>query len=128
MLDNNGIKQNSCSSKRAQAVFWYAETKSIITVQRNYRREYGGNSLDGKTIKAWLEKFLATGSVKKESKGARTRVSDEKIQEIRAGFQISLQKSIRQISGSSMCRDQLCIECFISGFVCTPTRCKLFNK
>ena len=84
--------------QRAQTVFWYAETKSIIAVQRNYRREYGGNAPDGKTIKAWCEKFLATGSVKKESGGARTRVSEEKIEEIRAGFQRSPQKSIRQAS------------------------------
>ncbi|KAJ9587544.1 hypothetical protein L9F63_019024 [Diploptera punctata] len=40
MLDNNDIKQNGDSS-----------AKSIITVQRNYRREYGGNAPDGKTIK-----------------------------------------------------------------------------
>ena len=84
--------------KRAQTVFWYAETKSIITVQRNYRREYGENAPDGKTIKAWCEKFLATGSVKKESGGARKRVTEEKIEEIRIGFQRSPQKSIRQAS------------------------------
>ncbi|PSN38184.1 hypothetical protein C0J52_15040 [Blattella germanica] len=61
--------------KRAQTVFWYAETTSIITVQRNYRREYGKIAPDGKTIKAWCEKFLATGSVKKESGGARKRIN-----------------------------------------------------
>ncbi|PSN36372.1 hypothetical protein C0J52_23863 [Blattella germanica] len=70
--------------------------RRIITVQRNYQREYGENAPDGKTIKAWCEKFLATGSVKKESGGARKRVTEEKIEEIRIGFQRSPQKSIHQ--------------------------------
>ncbi|KAJ4441602.1 hypothetical protein ANN_11458 [Periplaneta americana] len=56
--------------------------------------EYGGNGPDGETIKAWCEKFLAAGSVNKQSGGSR-RVSEEKIEEIRAGFQRSPQKSIR---------------------------------
>jgi hypothetical protein len=50
----------------AQTVVWYAETKSIISVQRNYQLEYGGDAPDRKTIKVWFEKFLATGSVLKQ--------------------------------------------------------------
>lgn len=49
---------------------WYAETKSIISVQRNYLREHGGGAPDRKTIKVWFEKFLATASVLKQSGGA----------------------------------------------------------
>jgi hypothetical protein len=83
--------------QRAQRVVWYAETKSIISV-KNYRREYGGDSPDRKTIKVWLEKFLATGNVLKQSGGARRSVSEEKVEEIRAGFQKSPRKSILQAS------------------------------
>jgi hypothetical protein len=45
--------------QRTQTVVWYAERKSIISVQRNYRREYGADAPDGKTIMVWFEKFLA---------------------------------------------------------------------
>jgi hypothetical protein len=47
---------------------------------------------------AWFENFLATGSVLKQSGWARRSVSEEKVEEIRAGFQRSLRKSIRQVS------------------------------
>ncbi|PSN43187.1 hypothetical protein C0J52_11297 [Blattella germanica] len=63
--------------------------RRIITLQRNYRREYGENAPDGKTIMAWCEMFLAAGSVKKES--------GENIEEIRIEFQRSPQKSIHQV-------------------------------
>ncbi|PSN33739.1 hypothetical protein C0J52_27751 [Blattella germanica] len=57
----------NCSAKTSQTTFPDMQRR-IITVQRNYRREYGENAPDGKTIKAWCEKFLATGSVKKDQK------------------------------------------------------------
>jgi hypothetical protein len=49
--------------ERAQVVVWYAEMKSLITVQRNYRRVYGGDVPDTKNVKAWFDKFLATGKM-----------------------------------------------------------------
>ncbi|KAJ4428792.1 hypothetical protein ANN_25785 [Periplaneta americana] len=67
----------------------------ISWVQIKDRREYGGNAPDGKIIKAWCEKFLVTGSVNKQLGGSRRRVSEEKIEEIRAEFQRIPQKSIR---------------------------------
>ena len=88
------------SQEHPQSVFWYAETKSIITVQKkkNYRREYGGDAPDGKTIKAWCEKFLATARVQKESGVSYRRATEKKKEEIRAGFERSSRKSIRQSS------------------------------
>jgi hypothetical protein len=36
------VSINMASMKeKAQCVFWYHETKSPLTVQRNFRREYG---------------------------------------------------------------------------------------
>jgi hypothetical protein len=43
--------------QQAQVVVWYAETKSFIMVQRNYRRIYGDDAPDTKTTKAWFDKF-----------------------------------------------------------------------
>jgi hypothetical protein len=69
----------------------YAETKSFITMQRNFRR-----LLDTKNIKAWFDKFLATGSILKQSGGSRRSASEEKVEEILTAFQRNPSKSIRQ--------------------------------
>jgi hypothetical protein len=66
--------------QRAQVVVWQAETKLFITVKRNYRQVYGGDAPDMKTIKAWSDKFLATGSLLKQSGGTRRNVSEEKVE------------------------------------------------
>ena len=96
MLDNNGIKRRLLNN--VHNLFSGMQRKPIITVQRNYWREYGGNAPNEKTHKAWCEKFLATGSVKKESGGACTHTSEEKIGEIRAEFHRSPLISICQAS------------------------------
>ena len=51
------------SVEKAQCVLWYHETNSPITVQRNFRRLYGGSPPDVKSIKSWYQKFKETGSV-----------------------------------------------------------------
>jgi hypothetical protein len=57
------IRKMASPQERAQYVVWFSETKSPITVQRNYRRVFEKDLPDKKTIKAWYDKFLATGSV-----------------------------------------------------------------
>ncbi|KAJ4443247.1 hypothetical protein ANN_04915 [Periplaneta americana] len=55
----------------------------------NYRRVYGGVAHDAKSIRLRFNKLLTTGSVLKQSGGARRSVTEEKVEEIRAGFQKS---------------------------------------
>lgn len=83
--------------EKAQAVLWYAEFKSIIKVQREFRRVYNKAAPDSKRIKAWHTQFLNTGSVEKRHGGGR-RVSDEHVENVREAFQRSPRKSIRQAS------------------------------
>lgn len=45
-------------SERARAVWWYAETKSVIQVQRKFCHEYNKNLLTFKTIKKWCNNFF----------------------------------------------------------------------
>ncbi|PSN39665.1 hypothetical protein C0J52_14433 [Blattella germanica] len=58
--------------QRGQTVVWYAETKSVIATQQNYRGVYGSDTPDAKTIKLWFNKLLTTGSVLKQSSGVRS--------------------------------------------------------
>jgi hypothetical protein len=50
---------------------------------------YGGGLPDMKIIKAWFDKFLATGSVLNQSGATRQSVSEEKVEEIHTAFQRS---------------------------------------
>jgi hypothetical protein len=77
---------------------WFSEFKSIVRVQREFRRVYQKAAPDAKRIKAWQNKFLETGSVLKGHGGGRQRVSDEKVENVRQAFVRSPRKSIRRAS------------------------------
>jgi hypothetical protein len=59
----SAIRKMGSPQERAVCVVWFSETKSLITVERNYRRVFEKDPQDKKTIKVWYDKFLATGSV-----------------------------------------------------------------
>lgn len=86
------------AQERAQCVIWYAETKSPITVQRKFQRTYQRAPPDVKTIKAWFDKFLATGSVNRQPGSGKKPTSEDTIDEIREAFGRSPTKSIRRAS------------------------------
>lgn len=74
---NNNFCKMATPSERAQVVWWYAESKSVIQVQRNFRRVYRKEPPTFKTIKEWCRKFLATGSVSKAHGGGNQRIQEE---------------------------------------------------
>ena len=61
---------------KAQCVLWFYESRSPITVQRQFQREYGRDPPDVKSIKGWYDKFKETGSVGDKRRGGRPGVSD----------------------------------------------------
>ncbi|KAJ4442765.1 hypothetical protein ANN_04357 [Periplaneta americana] len=63
-----------------------------------HQRVYGGVAPDAKSTRLWFNELLTTGNVLKQSGGARRSVTEEKVEEIRAGFQRSPSKSIHQAS------------------------------
>lgn len=83
-------------NERAQVVWWYAETKSVIQVQRNFRRVYNKDPPSFKTIKNWCDLFLATGNVLKGHGGGKARIQEEVVENVRRSFERSPRKSIRQ--------------------------------
>ena len=82
---------------KAQAVLWYAEFKSIIRVQREFRRVFNRDAPTARSIKKWRDTFLATGSVLKKHGGGR-RASDEMVANVQAAFERSPRKSLRRAS------------------------------
>ena len=78
--------------EKAQCVLWYHETKSPITVQRNFRRVYGGSPPDVKSIKSWYQKF----SVDDMKRTGRPRTSEETVNAVHTSFQRSPSQSTRR--------------------------------
>jgi hypothetical protein len=70
------IKMASMKEK-PQCVFWFHETKSPLTFQRNFRREYGRHQPDVKGITDWYAKFNVTGYVGDRKGTGRPSVSEE---------------------------------------------------
>ena len=85
--------------EKAQCVLWFHETKSLVSVQRNFRREYGRSPPDIKSIKSWYNKFKDTGSVGDLKWSGRPRTDKEtKINAVHASFQSSPSQSTRTAS------------------------------
>lgn len=83
------------AQQKAQCVLWYAEFKSIVIVQRQFRVTYPGqNSPDDKAIRRWFNQFRDTGSVLKGHSPGRPKTSDDKVEEIRQSCIRSPKKSI----------------------------------
>ena len=82
---------------KAQTVVWYVEFKSIIRVQREFRRVFNQDAPTDKSIKKWYETFLATGTVLKKHGGGR-KVSDETVEKVQAAYEQSPRKSLRRAS------------------------------
>jgi hypothetical protein len=83
--------------ENAQAVVWFAESKSVISVQRQFRRVFQKDPPDPKSIRQWFATFLATGSAQKRHGGGR-RVSEVRVEEVRVAFTRSPRKSTRRAS------------------------------
>ncbi|GBM20966.1 hypothetical protein AVEN_253750-1 [Araneus ventricosus] len=84
--------------QKAQCALWFHETKSLINVQRAFRRCYGRNHPDTKSIKRWYEKFKETGSVTDLPRIGRPSANEATVELVRQSFQRSPTKSTRQAS------------------------------
>ena len=79
--------------EKAQCVLWYYVTKSPVTVQQKFRKEYRRLLPDVKSIKAWYSKFVANGSVGDLNRSGMSCVSDETVDAVCEAFQHSPGKS-----------------------------------
>jgi hypothetical protein len=72
--------------------------RNEIADYSSYRRVFEKDPPDKKTIKAWYDKFLATGSVLRQSGSGKKRTSDETVEHVMEAFRRSPTKSIRRAS------------------------------
>lgn len=79
-------------------VLWFHESKSVITVQRRFRLEYGRDPPSNNSIKRWYQQFKDTGNVLHMKGAGRPTVSEEVVDRVREAFLRSPRKSTRRAS------------------------------
>jgi hypothetical protein len=65
--------------QKAEFVLWYAELKSVVTVQCKWQRLHQGE----KVPNHWLKQLKETGSAVKESSSGQPGTSEENVECIR---------------------------------------------
>lgn len=83
------------TQQKAQCVLWYAELKSVTTVQRKFRNQYDERPPTRASIYRWMKLFKERGSVEGKKSPGRTRTSDAAVERVRDAFQSSPRKSVR---------------------------------
>jgi hypothetical protein len=84
--------------QKAQSVLWYAQFKSVGTVQRHFRRTYGEDPTTDKTTVRWHNQFKETRNVKLKKSSGRPRTSEENVEHLRQSCLRSPKKSIARRS------------------------------
>jgi hypothetical protein len=96
--ESGSLSVMASPQEKVQCVLWYAESKSVVTVQRNFRRAYRKDAPTDKSIRKWYQQFQETGSVVKGHSPGRPSTSQDDIERIRVAFQRSQKRSVRHVS------------------------------
>ena len=88
---------------RIKIVQWFHEIKSVLGVQRKFKREYGTVSPAAITIRRLVGKFAESGSILDRPRSGRPRSSrsEPNIQAIKQVIEGSPLKSLRQVASES---------------------------
>src|SRR5215469_2188886 len=83
---------------KAKLVKFVHETGSIITAQRRYRREFKKSPPHRNLIRKWVKQFSEVGDVKKRKSPGRPKVSNQRVDDVRAAMLLSPHTSVRKLS------------------------------
>ena len=91
------------TQERIKIIELYFATKSPVLVQRQFRREFPGRKIPHRnTIRALVEKFRDTGTVRNNNRGHSgpplTATNPPHVQDVRARLEASPRKSTRRLS------------------------------
>ena len=84
--------------QKAQCVLSYHKLKSLTTVQRKFRNEFGQDPHHTNSIKRWFENFMKTGSILDCKISGRSSIDEETVDAVHVAFHRSPRKSIRVAS------------------------------
>ncbi|PSN39705.1 hypothetical protein C0J52_17980 [Blattella germanica] len=86
------------SEEKAFCVLQFAETESVVTVQRAFGIKFGCDPPSDNSIRRWYHPFEDTGCPCKGKSTGRPRVSKETVERVRESFTRNPIKSVRKAS------------------------------
>lgn len=92
------ITKMATPQQKAFCVLKFESCKSVITVQRAFRRQFNCDPPNANNIRRWHNQLATTGCLCKGKSVGRPRVSEENVQRVRDAFVRSPKKSVRKAS------------------------------
>ena len=80
--------------EKAFCVLRFEASRSVITVQREFRARFRKDAPQRKNIIRWYRQFVETGCLCKGKSSGRPRVSDDNVERVHEAFQRSPRKSL----------------------------------
>ncbi|XP_035232211.1 uncharacterized protein LOC118204000, partial [Stegodyphus dumicola] len=81
--------------EKAQILWWFIETKSIMQTQRNCRRIYQKDPPSKSSILRWKKNFLETGSIANKKRSECPCTRDFDVERVRETFLHNPRRSVR---------------------------------
>ncbi|KFM63640.1 hypothetical protein X975_11591, partial [Stegodyphus mimosarum] len=81
--------------EKAQILWWFIGTKSVMQTQRNCRRIYQKDPPSKSSILRWKKNFLESGSIADKKRSGRPCTSDFGVKRIRETFLHNPRRSVR---------------------------------
>ena len=113
--------------QKAQCVLWYHKSKSLTTVQRKFRYEFGQDLPHINLIKRWFKNFVETESILDRKRSGRPSINEETVDAVRVAFRRSPRKSIRVALNELAILEAQFIKFYINDFRSMLTNYKLFK-
>ena len=98
MLAAGPVSKMVLQQEKAFCVLCFEVSRSVITVQREFRARIRKDAPHRNNITRWYQQFVETGCLCKGKIPGRPRVSDDNIERVREAFQQSPRKSVARAS------------------------------
>jgi hypothetical protein len=98
MLTAGPVSKMASQREKGFCVLRFEVSKSVITVQREFRAQFSKNPPHKNNINRWYRQFVGTGCLCKGKSPGRPRVSAENVERVREAFQRSPRKSVAKAS------------------------------
>jgi len=92
------VSKMASQQEKASCVFRFEVSRSVITVQREFRARFRKDAPHRNNISRWYRQFMETGCLCKGKSPSRLRVSDDNIERVREAFQRSPRQSVARAS------------------------------
>jgi hypothetical protein len=92
------VSKMASQQKKAFCVLRFSVSRSVITVQREFRARFKKDAPLNNIVTKWYRQFVKAECLCKDKSPGRLRVSDDNIERVLEAFQRSLRKPVNRTS------------------------------